>query len=213
MSPSRRHTPMARILRTAVSLLALTALATGCGPGGKGPDERKSTMNMQQGADRVDVILQETLAAAKPELLWNHGPATDAGCTKGVAGAATGTGSAKRMISILTIVSQQRRGALLGVIERDWKGRGYVIKSVRADPEMPAIYAETPDGYILTAKVGGEGQFFLQGATPCLTDHPVQDPATKPNTPVRNVPFPPRPDTQDEFWSATTPLPSDSPTP
>ncbi|MEU9374863.1 hypothetical protein AB0D94_13965 [Streptomyces sp. NPDC048255] len=206
---------MTRILRTAVSLLALTALATGCGPGDEGPDERKSksTMNMQQGAERADVILQETLAAVTPELRWNHGPASDAGCTKGVAGAATGTGSAKRRITILTIVSEQRRGALMGVIERDWKGRGYVIKSVRADAEVPAIYAETPDGYILTAKVGGEGQFFLEAATPCLADHPVQDPIAKPNTPVRNVPFPPRPDVQDEFWSATTPIPSGSPTP
>ncbi|WP_412077194.1 hypothetical protein ACLF6K_20300 [Streptomyces xanthophaeus] len=204
---------MTRILRTAVSLLALTALATGCGPGGEAPDERKSTMNMQQGAERVDAILQETLAAVRPELRWNHGPATSAGCTKGVAGAATGTGSAKRIISILTIVSEQRRGALMGVIERDWKGRGYVIKNVRADAEFPAIFAETPDGYILTLEVGGEGQFFLEAATPCLADHPVQDPTAKPNSPTRNVEFPPRPDVQDEFWSATTPLPSGSPTP
>ncbi|WP_404956996.1 hypothetical protein [Streptomyces sp. 147326] len=162
-------------------------------------------MNMQQGAERADAILQETLAAVRPELKWNHGPASDAGCTKGVAGAATGTGSAKRIITVMTIVSEQRRGALLGVIERDWKGRGYKIKGVRNDAEVPAVYAETPDGYILTVKVGGKGQFFLESATPCLTDSSVQQPTSKPNTPDRSGEFPQRPDVQDDFWSATTP--------
>ncbi|MCX4691774.1 hypothetical protein [Streptomyces sp. NBC_01408] len=205
-----------RLPRTALTLLTLAALAAGCGLGaaaGSAKDKGAEKLNMQQGATRADAILQETLGAVQPELRWNHGPGGDAGCTKGIAGAATGTGSAKRMISILTIVSEQRRSALMGVIERDWKGRGYVIKNVRADREVPAIFAETPDGYILTAEVGGEGQFFLDAATPCLKDHPVQDPTTRPNTPTRNVQFPPRPDVQDEFWSATTPLPSGSPTP
>ncbi|WCD87909.1 hypothetical protein KPP03845_104310 [Streptomyces xanthophaeus] len=203
-----------RLPRAALALLTLAAFATGCGlVGGGSRGKGAETMTMQQGATRADGILQETLAAVKPELHWNHGPSSDAGCTKGVAGAATGTGSAKRKIIILTVVSEQRRGALLGVIERDWKGRGYTITNVRASKDVPAIYAETPDGYILTAKVGGEGQFFLEAATPCLADHPVQDPTTKPNTPTRNGPYPPRPDVQDEFWSATTPLPSGSPTP
>ncbi|MFJ3722457.1 hypothetical protein ACIPYQ_07755 [Streptomyces sp. NPDC090045] len=197
-------------MRAAVSLLALTVLAAGCGFGGNGQSDRKSTMNLQQGAERADAILQETLAAVQPELKWNHGPGSDAGCTKGVAGAATGTGSAKRLISILTIVSEQRRGALLGVIERDWKSRGYTITNVNESQKFPAIYASTPDGYILTVKVGGEGQFFLNAATPCLTDSGVQQPTSKPNTPDRKGEYPVRPDVQDEFWSATTPVPSGS---
>ncbi|WP_030714026.1 hypothetical protein [Streptomyces sp. NRRL F-2580] len=167
-------------------------------------------MNMQEGAERADTILQDTLAAVQPELKWNHGPSSDAGCTKGVAGAATGTGSVKRIITIMTIVSEQRRGALLGVIERDWKSRGYKITSVRNSAEAPAVYAETPEGYVLNVKVGGKGQFFLEAGTPCLTDSSVGQPTGKPNTPDRSGEFPQRPDVQDEFWSATTPAPAGS---
>ncbi|MEU9165817.1 hypothetical protein AB0D29_36785 [Streptomyces sp. NPDC048424] len=167
-------------------------------------------MNMQEGAERADAILQDTLAAVQPELKWNHGPSSDGGCTKGVAGAATGTGSVSRTISIMTIVSEQRRGALLGVIERGWKSRGYKITSVRNSAEVPAVYAETPEGYSLEVQVGGKGQFFLSVGTPCLTDSSVQQPAGKPNTPDRPAPYPARPDVQDEFWSATTPVPAGS---
>ncbi|MFJ3722458.1 hypothetical protein ACIPYQ_07760 [Streptomyces sp. NPDC090045] len=203
--PSPRHTPTTRTLRAAASLLALSGLATGCGFGGIGQADKKPTLQIQQGAERADAILQETLAAVQPELKWNHGPYGDAGCTKGIAGAATGTASTDRSISILTIVSEQRRGALLGVIERDWKDRGYKITSRNTSSTVPAIYARTPDDYTLTVKVGGEGQFFLKAATPCLDDTGVQGPAIKPNTPDRKGEYPVRPDVQDEFWSATTP--------
>ncbi|MEU9374862.1 hypothetical protein AB0D94_13960 [Streptomyces sp. NPDC048255] len=201
-----------RLPRTALTLLTLAALTAGCGLGGGGSRGKGAeTMNMQQGATRADAILQETLAAVTPELRWNHGSGGDSGCTKGIAGAPTGTGAAGRDIIVLTVVSEQRRAALLGVIERAWKDRGYKITSTNPSKEVPWIHASTPDGYTLSVQVGGEGQFFLEAATPCLRDHPVQDPTTKPNTPVRNVPFPPRPDVQDEYWSATTSLPSGSP--
>ncbi|WP_330331839.1 hypothetical protein OHS33_20375 [Streptomyces sp. NBC_00536] len=163
-------------------------------------------MNMQQGAERADAILQETLTAVRPELRWNHGPSSESGCTNTL-NKATGTGAADRSILILTIVSEQRRGALLGVIERAWKGRGYKITSMRTSPTVPALYASTPEGYSLSAEVGGEGQFRLSAATPCLTDAPVQSPTTKPNTPVRTTPYPQRPDVRDDFWSAETPAP------
>ncbi|MFJ3974953.1 hypothetical protein [Streptomyces sp. NPDC090021] len=203
---NRRHLQVKQTLRAALSVLAFTALAVGCGPGDEKAD-RKTTMNMQQGAERADAILQETLGAVRPELKWNHGPGGSAGCTKGVAGAATGTGAAKRSITILTVVSEQRRGALIGVIERDWKSRGYKITGVRQAAEAPAVYASTPDGYSLSVEVAGEGQFFLDAATPCLTDSSVMDPMAQPNTHVRTTEFPQRPDEQDAFWSAATPVP------
>ncbi|MEV6679347.1 hypothetical protein AB0N09_21215 [Streptomyces erythrochromogenes] len=207
MTTPRRAGPATRTLRTAASLLALALLAVGCGFGGDAQADRKTSMNMQQGAERADVILQETLAAVRPEVKWNHGPGGSAGCTKGVAGAATGTGASDRIISIMTVVSEERRGALLGVIERAWKDRGYKITSVNESQKAPAIHAETQDGYALTVKVGGQGQFFLTAATPCLTDSGVQQPTTPPNTPQRSGPFPQRPDEQDPFWSAAAPLP------
>ncbi|WP_030714022.1 hypothetical protein [Streptomyces sp. NRRL F-2580] len=166
-------------------------------------------MQLQQGAERADAILQETLAAVQPELKWNHGPSSDAGCTNAL-GNATGMAAADRSIAVLTIVSEQRRGALLGVIERAWRERGYKITSVRKSPTFPGIYASTPDGYSLEVKVAGEGQFFLGASTPCLEDTGIQQPASKPNTPDRSGEFPQRPDVQDEFWSATTPAPAGS---
>ncbi|MGW6861208.1 hypothetical protein [Streptomyces xanthophaeus] len=205
-----------RLPRTALALLSLATFATGCGLVGGGGGQRgkdAETMTMQQGATRADGMLQETLAAVTPELRWNHGPGGDAGCTKGIAGAPTGTGAADRRIVVLTVVSEQRRPVLLGVIQRAWKDRGYTITSVNPHKTSPSIYAKTPDGYVLSVEVGGEGQFFIEAATPCLRDHPVQQPTAKPNTPNRNVPFPARPDTQDAFWSDTTPLPSGSPEP
>ncbi|MFD3679429.1 hypothetical protein [Streptomyces sp. NPDC058613] len=198
--------------RITAALLMLAALAAACGGPDTTPTKENTGMNMQQGANRVDAILQETLAAVRPELRWNHGPSSDAGCTN-TTGGSTGTGAAKRSVLILTIVSEQRRGALLGVIEREWKGRGYQVTSVNKNPVFPAMRADTPDGYSLSVEVAGEGQFFLDVATPCLTDSPVQDPTSKPNTPVRTTPYPQRPDVQDDFWSATTTVPSGSPTP
>ncbi|WP_371616494.1 hypothetical protein [Streptomyces sp. NBC_00454] len=198
--------------RTAAVLLAFAALA-GCGPSeGTTEGKRNTGMNMQQGADRADAILQETLAAVEPRLRWNHEASAQSGCTDSL-NKATGTGSVDRAILILTIVSEQRRGALLGVIERDWKARGYKITSVRSNPVAPAIYASTPEDYSLAVEVGGQGQFRLSAATPCLTDSGVQEPTAKPNTPVRTTPYPQRPDVHDEFWSAATPAPAATPTP
>ncbi|MFD6231092.1 hypothetical protein ACFWFZ_30150 [Streptomyces sp. NPDC060232] len=193
--------------RTVAALFLLAALVAGCSPGADDASAKTGmSMHMQEGAERADAILQETLAAVRPELKWNHGPGGSAGCTKGMAGAATGTGASNRLIAILTVVSEERRGALLGLIERAWKDRGYKITNVNKSPKFPAIFARTPDGYSLSVEVGGEGQFFLEAATPCLNDADVMRPFTKPNTSQRRGPFPQRPDEQDEFWSATTPV-------
>ncbi|MFD5622731.1 hypothetical protein [Streptomyces yangpuensis] len=193
--------------RAVAALIALAGLVAGCGPGtDDGSAEGRRTMHLQQGAEHADAILQETLGSVRPELKWNHGPGGSAGCTKGVAGAATGTGAADRIVTIMTIVSEQRRGSLLGVIERTWKDRGYTITNVNRSPKFPAVFASTPDGYSLSVEVGGEGQFFLKAATPCLRDTDVQQPLTPENTRRRPGPFPQRPDEQDEFWSATTPV-------
>ncbi|MCY0948606.1 hypothetical protein [Streptomyces sp. H27-S2] len=193
--------------RSAVALLTLVTLA-GCGLGADdGSAKRKNTLPLQQDADRADAILQETLAAVQPELKWNHGSSSNAGCTT-ASGGNTGTASANRTILILTIVSEQRRGSLLGIIERAWKEHGYKITNVNTSPTFPAIFASTPGGYSLSVEVAGEGQFFLEAATPCLDDTGVQEPTTTPNTPKRTTPYPQRPDVHDGFWSATTPVPT-----
>ncbi|MFI6686203.1 hypothetical protein [Streptomyces sp. NPDC050485] len=164
-------------------------------------------MDMRQGAEKADGILQQTLADIKPALRWTHGPSSDIGCSTGN-NSGTGTGTVTRRIDVLTIVSKERRGSLLGVVERNWRSRGLTIASVEAGKEFPAINAASPDGFQISVAVGGGGQFEFSVSTPCYAQSSVPDPATQPNTPPRKGEYPWRPDIHDDFWSATTPTPS-----
>lgn len=195
-----------RITRS-VSVLLLIAVA-GCGltSGVNPPEGKRSDMNMQEAAERADAIVQQTLDSVRPKLRWNHGPSNDQLCTD-FKNDSLGTGSVKRRVAIMTVVSKQRRGSLLGVVERAWKSRGYEITSVDTDKQLPAIYASTPEGFRMSVAVAGEGQFFFSITTPCFTKSDVADPRTKPNTPHRDGGYPQRPDVHDDFWSATTPGP------
>ncbi|MFC8825105.1 hypothetical protein ACFT9I_07060 [Streptomyces sp. NPDC057137] len=192
-----------RTLRSA-GILLLLWLAAGCtSPLGGASEEKKALgMDMQEAAVQADSIMLKTLNGVRPELRWNHGPSIDSRC-----GDAPDTGSVKRRIAVMTIVSKERRGSLLGVVERNWKGRGYQVTSVRASEELPAMYASTPDGFRMRIAVAGEGQFFFSITTPCFTESDVADPKTRPNTPHREGGYPQRPDIHDDFWSAPTPPP------
>ncbi|MEU1075148.1 hypothetical protein ABZ404_21220 [Streptomyces sp. NPDC005878] len=164
-------------------------------------------MNMQQGAEKADAILQNTLAGITPGLRWVHEASEDIGCSDWK-NAGTGTGSVIRGIMIMTVVSPERRGALLGVVERNWTASAYKITRVNRSKELPSITAFTPGGFQVHVAVGGEGQFRFSVTTPCLTDSPVQKPTTPSNvdtnTPAYEGGKPlPRPYIHDDFWSAT----------
>ncbi|MFE1962890.1 hypothetical protein [Streptomyces sp. NPDC059479] len=189
-------------LRLLFALFVL-AMAAGCGTRADtyAPEGKTSDMNMRQAAAKADAIMQRTLSAIRPELRWNHGPSNHRICTDSK-NDSLGAGSVKRRIAVMTIVSKERRGSLLGVVERDWTARGYRITSVRASGEVPAMYASTPDDFRIRVAVGGEGQFFFSITTPCFTESAVPDPATEPNTPQRAGEYPTRPDVYDDFWSS-----------
>ncbi|WP_369384023.1 hypothetical protein [Streptomyces sp. cg36] len=188
----------------AAALLLLTA-ATGCSPTPRSPERNQPAMDMQQGADQADTILGRTLAAISPELRWLHGPSTDASCEDD-GDAPKGTGTVNRRIQIQTVVSPARRAGLLGMVERDWRSRGYTITNVNTHERFPSVVASTPDHFSLEVSVGGEGQFFFGATTPCLTRTPVATPTTQPNTPERPGQYPLRPRIHDDFWSATAPV-------
>ncbi|MFI6686204.1 hypothetical protein [Streptomyces sp. NPDC050485] len=202
-------------LRRACGLLLLVFIA-GCGltsPVAAGKKEREPTnMNMQQVADRADTILQETVAGISPGLRWVHDAPGQSGCTDWK-NADAGTGYVNRGLMIMTIVSPERRGSLLGVVERGWKARGFTMTNTRSDSEFPAMFASTPDGFRVEVAVGGEGQFRFGVTTPCAHSSPVRNPTTPSNvdtsTPAYEGGKPlPRPYIHDDFWSATTPTPS-----
>lgn len=206
-------------LRRACGLLLLLTM-TGCGPTshastgnrtGKSPN-----MNMQQAADRADAVLQDTVTRISPELRWVHEAPGENSCTDWK-NTDTGGGYVNRGLMVMTIVSPQRRGGLLGVVERDWKARGFTVTNVRSDAQFPALFASTPDGFRLEVAVGGEGQFRFGITSPCAAKSPVAKPTAPSNvdtnTPAYEGGKPlPRPYIHDDFWSATT-LPTTPPTP
>ncbi|QNP71097.1 hypothetical protein IAG44_17740 [Streptomyces roseirectus] len=168
-------------------------------------------MNMQQAAESADQIVQRTLSSVVPPLQWTHQTSTDTLCLDATSDSHE-LGAVTRRAVVMTKVSAERRGGLLGVVERNWKKSGYKITSVNSDKESPAIFAETPDGYRLGLIVGSAGQFFLEVATPCAKKSDVARPKTKAAGQDYYERKVPGPNVDDAFWSAKEPLPSTSPT-
>ncbi|MFF3172380.1 hypothetical protein ACFVQ0_07140 [Streptomyces sp. NPDC057900] len=151
-------------------------------------------MDMQEAAIRADGILDDVLRAVKPEVQWAHGPTS------------TGSCDVSRMRVVLTIVSDSRRGSLLGVVDRFWRKSGYRIKAVNKDADFPAIYAQTNDGFGVTLSVGGRGQAFFEVDSPCVEESEVAESTTPPNGPSYEGVYPlPRPNVRSDFWSAGAP--------
>ncbi|KIF75751.1 hypothetical protein QR77_21415 [Streptomyces sp. 150FB] len=147
-------------------------------------------MNMQEAASRADLMLDDTFAAIKPEVVWTHGVTTAGSC------------DLSRRRTVMTEISEQRRGALLGLIDRFWRKSGYEITAVNNSEEFPAVYAKSVDGFGISLSIGGKGQAFFEVATPCVEGSAVAEPTTKPNGPdYRGGPIP-RPNVRSDFWSA-----------
>ncbi|WP_251065860.1 hypothetical protein [Streptomyces sp. ISL-36] len=155
-------------------------------------------MNMQDAADRADAMLDATLSAVVPEVQWDHATTTAGSCT------------VTRRRTVTTVISEQRRGNFLGVIERFWKKSGYEITGVNQDREMPAIFARSSDGFQLAISVGYKGQAFFDVITPCVDESEVAEPTSKPNAPAYPLGQIPTPNVRSEFWSAETPAPAAS---
>ncbi len=177
---------MRLLLRVATAALLLCMAISGCANGGKRTD-----MNMQEAAVRADGILDAVLKEIEPEVQWTHGPTT------------TGTCDVTRRRAVMTIVSAGRRGSFLGVVDRFWRKSGYRIKAVNNDEDVPAIFAQTKDGFGVTLIIGGEGQAFFEVDSPCVEKSEVADSTTQPNGPsYPGLEILPRPNVHSDFWSA-----------
>ncbi|QGV82534.1 hypothetical protein EIZ62_07895 [Streptomyces ficellus] len=163
-------------------------------------------MNMQQAGDRAEKILDDTFAAIQPPVETQRGPSGDPICTD-FKNDATGTGQVIRRRHVMTVISAERRGSFMGVVERHWKKAGYEITTVRPSKESPAIFARTPEDFEVTVKIGDEGQAFFSVSSPCVTESEVTEPPRKPldpNSPeAKGLPY-----IKSPFWSAETPVPS-----
>ncbi|MFF1921364.1 hypothetical protein ACFVW8_12425 [Streptomyces sp. NPDC058221] len=153
-------------------------------------DGKRTDLDMQAAAERADEILDATLTKIKPVVQWAHGPTT------------AGAYDVTRRRSVMTIVSDERRGSFLGLVEREWRKHGYRIKGVNNDRYSPAIYAQTGGGFGVSLIFGG-GQAFFEVDSPCVEESEVAESTTPPNGPSYEGTYPlPRPNVHDDFWSA-----------
>jgi hypothetical protein len=204
----KHHAPLA------VAAIAPAALAlSGCGligGDGAGTENRpEKNVNMQEAADRAEQILDGTLAGVEPGVEAVRGPSSDSVCTD-FRGDGTRTGTVTRRRYVMTIISEERRGSFLGVIERRWKKDGYEITSVRENKEMPAVFASTPEGFRVGLEIGYKGQASFSVTSPCATESRVTEPPREPVDPDspagKGLPY-----VRSDFWSAGTPSSSPSP--
>ncbi|MEW2548983.1 hypothetical protein AB0910_24990 [Streptomyces sp. NPDC047002] len=148
-------------------------------------------MDMEEAAYRADAMLDGTFAAVRPAVRWTHGETTVGIC------------DLTRRRAVMTEVSEYRRGAFLGVVDRYWRRAGYTVKSVHVSKEFPAIYAQAPDGFAISLSVGARGQVYFEVDTPCVERSAVPRPRTPSDGPDHQGGPVPWPNVRDDFWSSS----------
>ncbi|MFB6428311.1 hypothetical protein ACFCW9_18385 [Streptomyces microflavus] len=106
----------------------------------------------------------------------------------------------------MTVISAQRRGSLLGVVDRYWRNSGYRMRAVNNHVDAPAMYAETKDGFAVSLIVADKGQVHFDVLSPCVSYSEVADSPRQATAPLDpEVEVIPRPNIHSDFWSAQTP--------
>ncbi|MGW9119566.1 hypothetical protein ACWGRV_23545 [Streptomyces sp. NPDC055663] len=162
-------------------------------------------MDMQQAGKRSEAILDGTLAAIRPPVKWAYGAPVESACSTGL-NEPTGTTTVTRSRNILTVVSEQRRGNLLGLVQRYWEGQGFRVVSVNTDKDMPRIGAKGPDGITVSLEVGSIGNVSLSAGLSCAEDSAMTYPAGTPGHPGGPKAEEVRPKEHSAFWSSNEPL-------
>ncbi|MFE7367273.1 hypothetical protein [Streptomyces anulatus] len=194
---------MSRVVRTVrltCAVVVAGALLAGCGllGGAKNGKGAVADMDMQGAAERADAILYATVGAIKPEVEWVHRATT------------TGSCDVTRYWTVMTVISEQRRGNFLGVVERFWKASDYRIETVNPSKDLPTIIATSPDGFGVRVKFGYKGQAFFEVTSPCVDESKVVAPTRVANGHAYNGEIP-TPNVRSDFWSAETPVPGPAP--
>ncbi|MFB7913779.1 hypothetical protein [Streptomyces sp. NPDC056061] len=159
---------------------------------------------MQEAAGKADALIGTTLSSVSPPLEWTHDEFDSGMCKE-----TPELGDVTRRAAVMTEVSEERRGALLGYIERAWKKSGYTITKVNPDKDFPAIYADAGDGVLkMILTVGHKGQFFLDVQTACVEKSKVAPPATAAKGTDYYGKKIPVPQVKSIFWSSREPAPA-----
>ncbi|GGR76870.1 hypothetical protein GCM10010284_07280 [Streptomyces rubiginosohelvolus] len=112
----------------------------------------------------------------------------------------------------MTVVSEQRRGNFLGVVERFWKANDYRIDMVNPSKEMPEIIATSEDGFGISVMFGHKGQAFFEVTSPCVDESKVAPPTKVANGRTYEGEIP-TPNVRSDFWSAESPGPGPTASP
>lgn len=175
-------------VRSMLTALLMGVLLVGC------TETRGEKLDMQDAAERADEVLDRVLAEIEPNVRWVHGPTTTGSCT------------VTRRRTVMTVVSAQRRGSLLGVVDRFWRKSGYRVTAINSHVDAPAIYVRTADGFQLSLTVADEGQVHFDVDSPCVRRSEVADSASAATAPLDpEAEVIPRPNIHSDFWSAETP--------
>ncbi|WP_318203442.1 hypothetical protein [Streptomyces sp. SCL15-4] len=166
-------------------------------------------MDMQEAGVHAEEMLDAIIKVIHPSVEAVPGPSNAAACPD-AKNDSTGTGQVTRRRYVVTIISSERRGNFLGVVERYWKKLGYTITSVRNHKEMPAIFATAPNGFRVSLEFGYAGQASFDVVSPCVAESKVTEPSRKPLDP-RAVKSNGLPYVHSDFWSRNAPVSSPSP--
>ncbi|MFG2819327.1 hypothetical protein ACGFX4_07860 [Kitasatospora sp. NPDC048365] len=153
---------------------------------------------------QIDALLDGTLAAITPAVEWADGPYVASEHDDPFTKEPDGTARLEKRRYLLTRFAAARYGALLGVVEREWQGRGWRITSMDPDPVLPDVRAEAPGGSTVELRVGHLGNVTLVARVPRVpavgTSYPFGGDSTVPLRPDGTIDTVPRFD--DPFWSA-----------
>ncbi|MFD9223203.1 hypothetical protein ACFWDI_25090 [Streptomyces sp. NPDC060064] len=163
-------------------------------------------MDMQHAGERAEDILDATLNAIKPPVKWDYNTPNEVACSTGL-NLPTGSTSVHRNRYISTKISEQRRGSLLGVVQRHWEAQGFTITSVNSDRAMPTVNAKTSDGFTVSLGVGAIGNVWLRVTSPCAAKSELTFPEGTPGKPGGPSGLPDlTPRDESPFWSSIEPV-------
>lgn len=185
-----------RLLGCALLAVALTS----CG-GVKGREEPK--MDMQQAGERAEGILDGTMAAIRPPVVWSYGNPSDPACSTGL-NEPTGTTTVVRSRNITTVVSEERRDELLKQVREYWEQKGARDFTVRSGKGMPRMRARTADGFAVILQVGSIGNVFIEAGISCVEDSETY-PNDTPGVPGSSATTVGIPREYSPHWSETAP--------
>ncbi|TQF04680.1 hypothetical protein E6W39_23720 [Kitasatospora acidiphila] len=158
-------------------------------------------MTPDQAVQKLKALLDDSMSDVKPPLkYWDAWPNS----TEQDGGYAT----ASQDRYIMTKVSKAKFGALLGLLERSWKAKGYHI--ARVNPNQPAMFADTPDGSSISLTVGAADNIAFEASVspiPVIRGRdPFGTPTPQPTMSNGNPDMIPKYD--DPFWSSDQPAPT-----